>query len=171
MVYWWCFSTTHWQWYCTVYNYTFDKFLSTGWSIWIWTHFSKTALVPTVSNFNAMYSHTIQDEEALSYISYIGCGISIVCLLLTMTALVVFRYIINVLMSVIVLRDVAVGYIVWHENLTVIKFYCLPLNYLNKSDRFWFYASPGSCLMLWPWLYNRFPWLNSLWILILWFCH
>ena len=58
-----------------------------------------------------MYSHTVQDEEALSYISYIGCGISIVCLLLTMTALVVFRYIINVLMSAFVLRDVAVGYI------------------------------------------------------------
>ena len=51
-----------------------------------------------------MYSHTIQDEEALSYISYIGCGISIVCLLLTMTALVVFRYVMKILKSVIVLK-------------------------------------------------------------------
>ena len=40
-----------------------------------------------------MYSHTVQDEEALSYISYIGCGISTVGLLFTMFTLVAFRYI------------------------------------------------------------------------------
>jgi len=64
------------------------------------SHLTSFAVLVGASGTDVCISNSIKfiiitlllQEEALSFISYIGCGISIVCLILTIGALVLLRY-------------------------------------------------------------------------------